>query len=587
MTDRTPVNGHYFLSYSRRQFYFAESVVLGLQEAGFKIWFDVQDLAPGEAWRHEIETGRDEAAGIIVIVSRASMASEWVRKEWEPVLKDGKRPVYLVVFEEAPVPQKLMDGATAVIDMRGNFNRSLKRLIGALRGEDVKTMTRVPSRRLFGLPRRIPLTVGFIIAMLTINALLLILLVIFSFFIPAETSPVGTLLLFALWGYFISDTVLDFLRRDHTFRQVWIAILLTLPLAYFYWFLAIPTALALLAHFLSPGTYRWLPTGEAPAWMRRRFGLGTIPSLRDVIAGLDAHESPTCTHYAITHAPEDASIAGTIEEILAEGGHVRVSLDTPDNADQHIVILSNHTPEDDVRDLVRKHSTERLTPVLVCNVDARDAVEELGDFQFVDFRQQADEQLEAISLLYRHPEEGKIAYGMNTLPISTSMLRWPRGVRRFNTLNHLTYLFYVFWLLVFIIPAVESVIRGEFVFDAVAIFFIFIWSLLLAGHVWLADAVQKRLISYSRYRRRMMILAGFSLFSLSFAVPQAVVFFTTRGALRRYLPGNTPRKPGQSRVRRLPQAARAAAVRRALLDAGVVAAVVITLYVDDIMNALP
>ena len=42
--------GHIFISYSRRQLYFAESVVLHLQRAGPDVWFNLQKLTPGVDW---------------------------------------------------------------------------------------------------------------------------------------------------------------------------------------------------------------------------------------------------------------------------------------------------------------------------------------------------------------------------------------------------------------------------------------------------------------------------------------------------------------------------------------------------------
>ena len=39
-----------FLSYSRRQLYFAESLALHLQKGGLDVWFDLQQLQAGKVW---------------------------------------------------------------------------------------------------------------------------------------------------------------------------------------------------------------------------------------------------------------------------------------------------------------------------------------------------------------------------------------------------------------------------------------------------------------------------------------------------------------------------------------------------------
>jgi hypothetical protein len=37
-------DGHTFISYSRKQYYFAESLALNLQDNGVQTWFDMQNL---------------------------------------------------------------------------------------------------------------------------------------------------------------------------------------------------------------------------------------------------------------------------------------------------------------------------------------------------------------------------------------------------------------------------------------------------------------------------------------------------------------------------------------------------------------
>jgi hypothetical protein len=46
-----------FLSYSRQQYYFVESLALALQNKGVPLWFDVQQLEPGSDWKADIEDG--------------------------------------------------------------------------------------------------------------------------------------------------------------------------------------------------------------------------------------------------------------------------------------------------------------------------------------------------------------------------------------------------------------------------------------------------------------------------------------------------------------------------------------------------
>src|SRR5688572_1697994 len=107
-----------FLSYSRRQFYFAESLVLNLQAKGISVWFDVQQLVPGKHWQEGIQAGLDESKGLILIASRAALESPYVQLEWEAALKNQKA-VTIVAFEDVTLPPVLKDAA--VIDFRGDF----------------------------------------------------------------------------------------------------------------------------------------------------------------------------------------------------------------------------------------------------------------------------------------------------------------------------------------------------------------------------------------------------------------------------------------------------------------------------------
>jgi hypothetical protein len=50
-----------FVSYSRKDFYFAESLVSHLELRGVRVWFDARNLQPGEFWDREIDAAIDSA----------------------------------------------------------------------------------------------------------------------------------------------------------------------------------------------------------------------------------------------------------------------------------------------------------------------------------------------------------------------------------------------------------------------------------------------------------------------------------------------------------------------------------------------
>ena len=68
-----------FISYSRRQLYFAESLALHLQKEGIDVWFDLQQLQAGSVWADGLSDGIAEADRLVLVVSEAALASTYTR----------------------------------------------------------------------------------------------------------------------------------------------------------------------------------------------------------------------------------------------------------------------------------------------------------------------------------------------------------------------------------------------------------------------------------------------------------------------------------------------------------------------------
>ncbi|MGZ3143160.1 toll/interleukin-1 receptor domain-containing protein [Lentzea chajnantorensis] len=108
-----------FISYSRREFHFAEeaAAVLGAR-AGLDPWLDVQRLRPGTDWAAALDEGLEQADALLLLVSPAALASAYVRHEWTRALERGI-PVHLGVVEAAVLPQEL--AGLPVHDLRTRF----------------------------------------------------------------------------------------------------------------------------------------------------------------------------------------------------------------------------------------------------------------------------------------------------------------------------------------------------------------------------------------------------------------------------------------------------------------------------------
>jgi hypothetical protein len=69
-----------FLSYSHQDQEFADHVVGALEAEGFSVWWD-HAIPPGQTWDSFIAKGISEAKAVIVLWSRISASSDWVKEE--------------------------------------------------------------------------------------------------------------------------------------------------------------------------------------------------------------------------------------------------------------------------------------------------------------------------------------------------------------------------------------------------------------------------------------------------------------------------------------------------------------------------
>ena len=102
-----------FLSYSSRDYFFAEMLSLKLEEAGFKIWRDIGAIRAGDDWRESIEDGIRDSFAVVVALSDSSADSMYVTYEWAYATGMGK-PVIPVKLSECTIHPRL--GSTQHID---------------------------------------------------------------------------------------------------------------------------------------------------------------------------------------------------------------------------------------------------------------------------------------------------------------------------------------------------------------------------------------------------------------------------------------------------------------------------------------
>jgi TolB-like protein len=99
-----------FLSYSRDDLAIAQLFAQGMEREGFSVWWDAA-LIPGAAFDQAIEKALNEARAVVVLWSKTSVASRWVRAEATQAIENGtlvpvmiepcKRPI---IFELTHTP---------------------------------------------------------------------------------------------------------------------------------------------------------------------------------------------------------------------------------------------------------------------------------------------------------------------------------------------------------------------------------------------------------------------------------------------------------------------------------------------------
>jgi hypothetical protein len=79
-----------FLSYSKKDHYFAELARIKLEEKGISVWVDSGQLRAGDDWRSGIDKGISECLVVLLALSKNSSESSYVTYEWASAMGKGK-----------------------------------------------------------------------------------------------------------------------------------------------------------------------------------------------------------------------------------------------------------------------------------------------------------------------------------------------------------------------------------------------------------------------------------------------------------------------------------------------------------------
>ncbi|MDA3645963.1 TIR domain-containing protein [Saccharopolyspora indica] len=152
--------GRVFVSYSRRDFHFAEAAVAALRAGGLDPWLDAHRLVPGEDWAAALDEALADADALLLLASPAALASEHVRREWASAVERGI-PIHIGLVAAVELPGELAD--RPVHDLRTRFRARSAALAAAIAGNRA-----VPARGARGLP--VPAPVAAVVALALIAA---------------------------------------------------------------------------------------------------------------------------------------------------------------------------------------------------------------------------------------------------------------------------------------------------------------------------------------------------------------------------------------------------------------------------------
>jgi hypothetical protein len=110
-------------------------VATDLMMSGIAVWLDEWEIVVGHSISQKIQRGLQAADFVVVILTRNSVASGWVEKEWQSKIGEEAskcRAIILPVLADDCVIAILLQDKNYA-DLRNSYEKGIKRLIDAIR----------------------------------------------------------------------------------------------------------------------------------------------------------------------------------------------------------------------------------------------------------------------------------------------------------------------------------------------------------------------------------------------------------------------------------------------------------------------
>jgi hypothetical protein len=375
------MSSNVFISYSRRETGFVRDVVDDLQAAGHSYWLDYRNLVPGKPWNRQIIDGVSRADIILLVVSKASMGSTYVRDEWSRTLGSGKR-IILAVFEAAELPPELK--ALPWVDFRTDYKRGMRDLLGLIDNPD-QEFAPIPESG-FKAPRMVWL--AFVLSLVTAAVSLFS---IWTIIVPLLLVPLPYRILKREYNFTQMRAMLVLLGSATAFTGIIFEnnIPETFTEAFTGFSFFVGLALVIVLH-LKP-MQRW----AKPAAMRP--ASATLSKIKEP-------QPSKSVKYTIDHALEDADVARELDKAMSQYGHQRVEDDADSELD--FVLISAYKGE-------TKYDTDSQVVIPIILQMRDDIARNLSRMQWLDFRRGLRNLKEMAHFL---PEPEKLLGALGVLP---------------------------------------------------------------------------------------------------------------------------------------------------------------------------
>lgn len=432
----------FFISYSRQQFYYTEYLVQKLESKEIMVWFDVQELAIGRDWQNDLNHGLNTCDGLVLIASRASLASPYVEYEWKLAIQRGI-PIYVVHFEAVVLPHELRDVAQRII----HYERALIELhlhlsnrISLLEPTDAS----LPYRwdRLAWLPN------GVIVVFITLVFSALYHLVgAFAVDWAGSVSRFMIQFVFSSLSLFMAYQAWQFIQRDFSYNNVFNSLMLFNGLGVvsytqlifpadariaivnstIYLVTVIILPLTLYSLWLlrrSADLLIWTTTGEAPQDLR----LNHYPDLVSIQHSAKQKQTVSdifrrSCQFALHYHTGDTPIADHIRDMLVQSGHEYA----PEHAQYHLVIVSNYTHPNWLQTLLAAHP--QFIAIVTNSIHIPDGLEALKRYQWIDYRTQSDIQLKGLIEFFNQEADSLSSKLLNNVPESMGRIVIPTPIQ--------------------------------------------------------------------------------------------------------------------------------------------------------------